>query len=364
MRTALLALVLAGCFFKPDPPSRTAGDAGSDGALVIGGTRRRVTITLPPAVELSDVPISIVTSGLDVTGAGTTADNIAFLTDDNIAMACEIVHYEASTGDLEAWVRVPKVSLTARTFQIAYGPGVPSTCDRTSVWTDYLGVWHFAEPEADNAGDSTSFRHDATIATGAPQKGTGIVGAALYLDESNGADMLCASHAPTLDPAEGSFSYEVWVRPDDLVGEYDIPMKKGGTSAPNAGFDIELGNDTWGAYVRDTSATGDDHLVFASTPPVLDKWFHLAIVVDRLTRVTTAFFNGALVDDDTQQAQLSVSGTSPLCFGDPESNAATLGTIDEARVHAAARIPAWIKLEYENLAQRGEFMSISGPLPK
>ena len=56
-------------------------------------------------------------------------------------------------GESLVWVKIPSTAL-GTTITMYYGSDTASSVDSTDVWTDYVGVWHFAAATADAAANS------------------------------------------------------------------------------------------------------------------------------------------------------------------------------------------------------------------
>ena len=179
----------------------TTVDARSDATVDAGagpvGFRRSITIdrsqvgcaSAPPAVltdyalliRLSDPSLRWIGSdpagrvehpnGFDITF--TALDGVTCRSDPPCSLDHEIGRYDATIGELVAWVRVPALnargSASDTTIYLEYGDGsvTSPTANPAQVWdASYRGVYHLNDDPASGAAgaiqDSTSFAHDAT----------------------------------------------------------------------------------------------------------------------------------------------------------------------------------------------------------
>jgi hypothetical protein len=347
-------LVVTGCFSAPTRPSDTA-----DAPTIAGGFRRTITIVQPPAAELESFPVSVlIENDTSLRDKSKGPAHIAFTTTDGTALPCEIVQVSPS-GTLEAWVKLPTLPATVSTFELAYGPEILSPCEVKSVWTDYLGAWHLSEAAPGSARDSSSHGHTLIGRDGGlPDPMPGMVGMGLRFDPAaTVGDELCIENAPALQLDLQPFSYELWVIQEQYIGMYDIALTKGGSSNGKAGFDMELGNAEWNAYLRD-NADPENRVSFANDSSLLvNKWHHLAVTVDRDAGFIRSYRDGLELESEPIMID-SVSGTSAFCLGNRYEP--MRGLIDEARVHAQARTREWFVTSYANVVQRDLFMTV-GP---
>jgi hypothetical protein len=151
-----------------------------------------------------------------------------------------------------------------------------------------------------------------------------------------------------------SFSYSVWVKVMQSVGSFDMPMHKGGASAPTAGFDFELGTSQWRANVGD--GTVNQPLTIINER--LGAWVHLVAVIDRPANLLRVFADGS------QTATMAIpfgaiDSSAPLSLGTNATGGNPFsGELDEPRVYSRALAPEWIAAEYRNLIAPAKFARV------
>jgi hypothetical protein len=208
--------------------------------------------------------------------------------------------------------------------------------------------------------DSSTFSHTlAAGSSGSGQRLPGPIGEYLRLDRNDidGADQLCVDGAAGLNLGAKSFSVDLWVRQEMYLGMYDVALYKGAKNAGTPGFDFELGQGQWDAYVRDDVEPDNRLILVSDGSTVVNQWTHLALVVDQEARQVRSYFNGSQVESEAIMAT-SVSSSEPFCLGD--TTQPMVGGIDEVRVHGVARPQVWFLASYANVATRNAFMTI-GP---
>jgi hypothetical protein len=165
------------------------------------------------------------------------------------------------------------------------------------------------------------------------------------------------------DPPDGSldfpmtsFSVSMWLYVAMPVGEFDIPLHKGGSSAGNPGYDFELGNNSWYAGLHDPQS--NPRAQFGDATMLVGRWLHLVAIVDRELVVMTSYINSVLADTTPIGNLGTIESNAPLDIG--RSSFPFAGTLDEVRVYAGALDAAWVAAEYDNIANRASFVAI-GP---
>ena len=350
MRRGLLLLATA-CSFRagtlaaPD----AIGDDGNDIPWLPGyAYRKQVTIT-PPALTapLVDYPLGIIEATIDPDLAAHAApdggDVAVTASDMTTVLASELEAFDS--GGFALWAKLPALSAPTTVYLYYGGP----VATRSSPWSsDLRAIWHMSDPATENVRDSLA-QTDLVqpTATKLPGSVAGRAGSAREFDGVD--DEVDAASATSLDMGIGSFSYSMWVFVDTSHGGYDMPLYKGGASAGDPGFDVELGTGNWSAYVGD--GTSPHGLYFADESTMLHAWHHLAGVVDRTNAAFTSYVDGVKVQSVAITGILSL--TSTQVFAVSYSGHLFHGQLDEFRVFGVVQTADWIATEYANLATPG-----------
>ena len=140
----------------------------------------------------------------------------------------EVESWNAATGHLVAWVRLPSVNTNMAgsntVIQIVYGNTDITSSTQTQkpadVWDpmSYQGVWHMTES---NAMDSTSQGHDGTGGGDVAVTSSGQIDRALTFD-SNGDEV----NLGTWNPAASSLTIHSWVNWNGDDGTHQIIVAK------------------------------------------------------------------------------------------------------------------------------------------
>lgn len=318
------------------------------------GVRREIRFAAP-GTEVSDFVAGL---QLDLGPASARKDgaDIYFVADTGERLAFEIESWRFEDAHLLAWVRVPSIAAqTPTSIFVHYGSGRPVEHDPREVWDGIAAsVWHLTEDDAPFR-DSARPGNHAGVLEGSPLpvRGTGIAGNCATFDGS--AQLLVGDPADdSLDFGTDSFSYEVWVRVTQSLGDFDTVFWKGGSSVINPGYDLELGTNEW-SFVLNDGALGV-YLALGDEPEFLGGWVQLTAVVDRGLGFAIGYVNGEETTRRSITALGSLSNASTLILG--RHDYPFLGDLDEVRVYPGALSPAWIALSNAMLARPADAYTV------
>lgn len=373
-----LPLVFTACSFDTSVPADKAklDDGGTvvfDGAAfdssLPAGTYRK-SIELNPeglTADLSDFVVALVLEeDSDLAArAQPDASDIHFTTRGGTLLEFEIEEFVAASGKLVAWVKIPTVSMTQPTGIYLYYGDTPVTHDAMPTWSGgFASVWHFAEDPTvsmPSFSDSVTATFPATASgSNRPSPASGIAGPGLSFDGVDDSLDIEDSGNSGLDFGTNSFSYSTWVFVTEVVGSFDMPWWKGGASAGQGGYDIELGTNNWTVYVSDgggppTSIVG---ATFGDVSEFLGRWVHLAVVVNREANELRVFADGV------RKATRDISTVGAIGTGSSakigSSSYIYKGLIDETRVYRVPLSDDWVRTVHANLSSPATFLTI-GP---
>jgi hypothetical protein len=343
--------------------SGTGGTAGGGGAHDwLSGFDHRRAITLTPSAALTTplddfvVPIMLDDDARLRAGAA-SGSALAFTDSDGVSrLAHELEVFEAATGDLAAWVRLPALPVGGTTLYLYYGGSEPAP--NAEVWNPdvFASVWHLADdaaglppPILDSAGDN----HGApTTAAAAPSSTSGPVGRALDFDGIDDSIVIGDPFDESLDFNLDSFSLSLWVRQTTTVGNFDMAWSKLGD---NRGYRINCGT-VWRGELGDGTAV--PFLYMGNDADLVGADVHVAMVVDRQAELAHIYVNGVSVWSEPIDTLGSTNTSQPAFISDPIYP--FVGVIDEVRVYKRAVTASWVAADYGSVALPGSFTSV-GP---
>jgi hypothetical protein len=374
----VLPFLCAACSFNSSVPvggallddgGIAATDSGPPGASLPDGIYRK-SISLNPeglTEDLSDFVVAVVLEDdTDLAArAQPDASDIHFTSPSGQRLEFEIEEFATASGKLVAWVKVPTLSMTEpNSIYLYYGEN-SVTHDSMPTWSGgFAGVWHFSEDPTvpmPSFSDSVTATFPATAeGSRRPSQASGIAGPCLSFDGIDDNLDIEGSGDSGLDFGTASFSYSTWVFVSDVVGSFDMPWWKGGASAGQGGYDIELGTNNWTAYVSDGGGNGDDIVGanFGNLVDFVNRWVHLVVVVNREAGELRVFADGM------RKATRALGTLGSLST----SNAASIsrpayifrGRIDETRVYRLPLSDSWVRTVHANLSAPATFLTL-GP---
>jgi hypothetical protein len=281
----------------------------------------------------------------------------------------EIESYDAQTGEITFWVRVPNIShRDATVIYMIYGNGSITTSqeDKHGVWgSDYTGVWHMADrAESYTVADSTSYRSNGdnyviTVA-GTTQ---GKVGGALGYGSGGYTDLGTNIYISATDRAQ--LTLEAWVNFDDVNSSHVIYNDD--TIPGYWRFAIAVDNSMCGparlTFVTRDSSSGDTdarETLCGGMALAPKRWYHLVGVYDSTSGSKSLYVNGVL-DATTAQSvdRFTTTGSGRIALAQtPGQTNQFLGRLDEVRISTTARSADWIATTYNNQNNPASFYSV------
>lgn len=318
------------------------------------------------AGSLTDFPVLVrVADGELASLARTNAHDVVFTAADGVTpLAHEVESYDAATGELLAWVKVPVLSEAADTILFLYygNPAATDRQDRAAVWdAGFRGVWHGGEGSGTGLGDSSAHGNDGTLSAGgtAPTwDEAGPIGHALSF--TNGVGYVGVPHSSSLDIAGTQFSISAWLKIGaEGTGNDQVIVAKFHNStmtSPWYQYAIEFGESSQQVNLY-LSSSGGLQGPWGVTPPK-ETWVQVAFTYDGAS--VRSYLNGVEIASSAHTAAI-LSRTQPLHIGRANENQYPfLGSIDELRLSAAVRSPTWIATEYANQSDPAAFVRASG----
>lgn len=313
------------------------------------GTQTATQSNFPMLFSTTTITLSTITaSGGHVINANGYDIVFSTTTDGTFQLSYDTETYNATTGKLEYWVKIPSISSTTNTaVYIFYGNSGISTYQSfsTATWdSNYLGVWHLKNGTTLNAMNSV------TVASGTVSGAVAIAG---QID--GGASYANATDIITSDlsiPLPSSTTWEAWA------------YRTGSNTAPRI---FSMSNFF---ALRDWTATDISWIanfdggqaIWSVAPPASDSWHHIAVTYDatNASNDPLIYVNGSTqtLTTDTNTTGTVIGQTLPVKFGNRDDlGRPWLGSLDELRLSNNLRSRDWIKTEYNNQSSPSTFFS-------
>jgi hypothetical protein len=278
----------------------------------------------------------------------------------------ELEKYDAATGEVVAWVKIPSLSSSVGTvFYMFYGDSGISTLQTTpaNVWdANFDGVYHLKSSGASVVlTDSTSNARNGSALTNAAAVGTGKADGA---GDFNAADPDVVAITTVNNPTV--YTISAWVKPADTTDRSVICMTDVSGPGSVLSNQIRTYNNYFHHYYYNSAFPAGGRIQTGSTLYIVGSWYQVTVVANESSGYRRLYVNGA--SDAT--AQSDVTGIYSL--GDryhigSTSQAAGAGTtvanwnglIDEIRISKVERSADWIMTEYNNIKNAAAFYSMT-----
>ena len=272
-------------------------------------------------------------------------------------------------GESLVWVKLPSTAANT-VIKLYYGKGTTTPAEKTDVWSDYVGVWHFetldtsvkvANSQGTFANSTATADIDGNVSTYSVVGETGRFGNCFRVNDSTAKQAgnfnkggVWVNDAGTDSPVDGgeNFTISGWFKHGDFDYYYDHFFYKRSASnnggSPNNAFAIE--SDSMNGDVkpkpRGSSGTGGSVVLSGN---MKGSWSYLTFAFDGAK--CHVYENGTFKGDSGITA--CVDNDCPLIFGDNNAvatgggDAAWNGWIDEVRYAKGSQDANWIAAEYK-----------------
>jgi len=278
-------------------------------------------------------------------------DDIVFVNSSGSKLDHEIEFYNGTTGELQAWVRIPSLSGSTDTvIQMYYGNAAASNQENVNdVWdSNFLMVQHLQETPAGTTYDSTSNGNNGTTSgMDSADQVAGQIDGSLDFDGTNDHISLTKRPVPT---SGDEITFSAWISTRSFVVNTGIIK----SSNSNKGASFRLDGTSLDFYIGDGSSyTFWDY----SHGMIVDTFYYVVATYDGTTGIIykDGASIGSTIDSFTPNWGTEVLTNRFISDDPPES---FNGTIDEVRASNVARSSGWIKTEYDNQNSPSTFYTV------
>jgi len=273
----------------------------------------------------------------------------------------EVERWNSSTGELIAWVRIPRLySAAANTIYMYYGnPNVTvQTENAGAVWdnNNYVVVQHMHQGSALALDDSTANNNDVTTEVSDPAyQATGQIGYAVEFDGNDAVEITDPGAGSTLD-ITAQVTVSAWIRPTAITAWNRIVAKSHTANVSPWTMYGLLFDDT--SHLREEIASGgaQSGANGNSVIPIDGSWTFATITYDHTA--LRVYVNGSAEGTPISLSTNIDTNDMPLSIGRSGFDADYFtGRIDEVRVSNIARQACWIGTEYSNQNDPGDIDS-------
>lgn len=342
------------------------------------GYRLKLTIDagkVAGSSDLTDFPmlVSITDDSLRTTGNGgnvTSANGYDIIFTDAVGSPTqwdhEIESYNANTGTIVMWVKVPILDHDNNTdFFIYYGNGTVTTSqeDVNAVWTaGYNGVWHLDENPAPKSSPNgcdggTKETCDSTNTGIHGDSGGGMTGSNQVAGKVNGSYDFDGSDdiIDFGDRAEteftGDFVVSTWIKTSSGSGFPSVIEKWTGAGTEWA-WHLTLNGFSANKATCAAYTNGPQNRATSTTSVTDGNWHYIQCVRDG--NDIKIYVDGVL-EDTTADVTGTLANAGTLKFSYEYD-----GLMDEVRMSPVGRTEGWLLTEYNNMLDPSSFYTIGG----
>lgn len=252
----------------------------------------------------------------------------------------EVDRYDATTGEIVAWVKIASVSSSSDTvFYIRYGGTITTDqSDAANVWTNnFRAVWHLKDGSTLTLTDSVggfTLTNNNSVAASAGQ----IDGAAAFLAGSSRSLTNASIGIGT------AVTFTAWAKATASPQQFQgIMAMRGATGYCLMDFNSAGAGGAISYFVKATT----DRSVLGSGNANTNIWYHVAMTYDSSAGLKT-YLNAASQGTVAANGNINTDPTTINIGNDPGLTGFLTGNVDEPRVANVARSADWITVEYAN----------------
>ena len=334
-----------------------------------------IAVPLNPTASaaLTNFPVLISTNDTDLKNYVTNAtgyDIIFVDSTETTQLDHEIEKYVSSTGEIEAWVRIPTLSASTDTVIYMYFDNssiTTPTANATGVWdSNFKAVWHMG----DNAVNTTVKESTSNGFNGTNSVNTNTVATTGQIDGglnySSGSSNYTNVNNVASSIGTGNVTYSFWFKPtstfnNSSTNQFDLVYLGSNSSSNDVGVRLITGTGQLQFVVWDGSN-------FRNASSQETSWTGGTWYFVTGTFSTSAgkhlYVNGSSDGSNTNKTRgSSQSNEMGLAHGLEYSiDYYFSGTLDEVRVSNIDRSAGWIATEYNNQNSPSTFETFGSPL--
>ena len=299
-------------------------------------------------------------AGFDYAKVAADGSDLCFADADCKPLPFEVEKWD-STGESLVWVLLPSMANGTK-FTMFFGGTPTEANDPSSVWTDYVGVWHMSEASG-TVRDATGHGLDAAV------KGTAAANSVAFADGPAGTARQFATtqgkgltylEVPNYDSfgLGGNFTVQGWFKATACAANTSsryFSRKDKYTDGNGWEFEQRYGAiDTAATTVSCRGASSGD---FTQTvPDIRHAWLDLAVNYN--DKSVQYYVNGSVGSAVTITAAATDNG-KPLVIGcNPTGTEANwVGQIDEVRLRKGDVTADRIRAEHDTIASTATFLT-------
>ena len=293
------------------------------------------------ASDATDIPVLVDVTAPELAASARSSGNDIFFTSANgvTKLPHEIESYDAATGHLVAWVKVPSLWASADTvLYMFYGnPSAANQQDAKAVWgSGSLTVQHLEEGSG-AATDSSAAGINATPQNGVSQGVAGLIARGYSFDGVN--DRLTL---PAILYGQTSFTFEALAKPGNKQGTLFSERDSSGK-----GISLQY-NAAMGQFEFNVDS------VKLAAKAIFGQWHQ--VVIACASHYAALYLDGQLVT--YAATDFTAPNIAAIIGDDSTGTQGYLGLLDEVKISSIGRDQTYVGDYFSSVFNRGKFISL------
>ncbi len=284
------------------------------------------------------------------------------------ALAFERESYNATTGAINFWVKVPALSSSSNVIYMFYDNAstTSDTSNATGTWnSNYAAVYHMASSSSTIIYDSTANANNLTSYNSPVATSSGEIDGAVSYPNSNQYSGVYSQNTnnPSIPGTNATISSWVNIKSffgyDSLAGTI---FSVGTSTAPGYTMGFIGGTSSVLGFGMDYNWT-NFNLLYPGTVAT-DTWYYLTGVVSGTLAsfyVDGSFVTSTAVNTPETMSNICINESTPCVVPYP-NNRSVNDITDESRILTTSLSPDWISTEYNNQSSPGTFYTVGAQM--
>jgi len=308
----------------------------------------------PVLISMIDPQLATITNGGYVQNA--SGFDIIFVNSaETTKLDHEIENYNAVTGELEMWVRIPTLSHTVDTIIYIYfnNGGISSSQENvTGVWdSSHKAVWHMDAASGANQPDSTTNALTATQHN-SPTQVPGKVDGSFAFDGLTDYFSVAGSAANIT----GDKTIELWINTNSFATDANGADPRVLINNIDGTNVYQIGLDTGGRIVFAVNDSSGQNIIVNQTWNI-SVWYHVVGTYVASTHTVTLYVNGVAVSNNGS-VSFALGSTGFNMGRRTDALGYFMGSEDEIRISNVVRTAGWITTNYNSQSSPSTFFSV------
>lgn len=312
----------------------------------------------PFLVSITDNELKTTTNGGYVQNSN-GYDIVFTSADGSTIWSHELESYDASTGQVVAWVKIPSLSTSSATeFKMYFGNASVSTNQSSnSTWTsDYKAIYHFNSSLADATSNNNNGSNN-----GSTNLNSGIIGKGRSFNGSS--QYIVVNNSSSLNLSGNTFTVSAWAKVTNVT--VDAPFAVKGTTVNQEQYMLGVNTESGlpDSYNMRTTTYNGHYRYNTGGEPNFNQWDHVVMVYDGNLGSNPRmrlYVNGVLLSSENANGNIKpTSGDLYIGKRPGSDNRYYNGKLDEIRISDAVKSGDWIKTEYYNQVNPAVTITVS-----